>query len=619
MIKCLKSKSSFLKKDLIRKSLLSALLISSSVNLGILILTQNLFSNSYKTSKSQIDFSKNNSNYLQENKLHEIKTEYKEIETDIPINDSLVITDLEPFYVFHVTNYKYLSNVQVTIDLPDLVEIIDHKNGEFVVKGLRMGVGYLTINADEVKIPFKTKISIGPFKKSDILYYSENFIATTRGCFWYTYSYPDKKIIIKHVFNDIWPKPNNDDILFKTSNILVTKYGIFNTEKGIQILKNEFSKDIKSEYILQVTPYIIATIKGIFNNDGTKLLVHELPIEIIKSNIILMGGKIIVTNKGIFNSSNIEILADKFRVPGKLNLSNFFDISSTYSKTLIATSDGVYDSDGIQICTPDILSNYKVTTLTQWDFHKITYAYIHTSYGIYWFSGKFQPTPNKIIDEFDCGIITNDGIYGLKGEVFGKSLYPHEISIDDIILTNGSIVFTKKGIVDVGFVYECKMPLTYDSIYGVNSINSGYPGKTYVTYSGLYTSTNKKMNIVCDGINKPIQLLKNEVLAINDNNLITPYSLICFDHYDPRKSYEFDILKPEELYFPSKSPSQSSYIVPIDNTLFSISIWLGSIAIISILSLATLLIVTKWKSSKDKKRLENEINKNKKEANEKSV
>ncbi|WP_033160147.1 hypothetical protein [Mycoplasmoides alvi] len=556
-----------------KKTLFSFFIVASSINIGISASNQNLLHSEFLKNE-KMNYSQNNFDLLQQNKLTSIKTEYKRIETNIPINEALVMTDLEPFCTFQVTNYKYLSNVKAKINSLDLAEIKDYGNGEFEIKALRTGVGFLTINADEVKIPFVTKISIGPFKKADIIYFSEHFIASKRGCFWYSYSYPDKKVIIKHLFNDIWSKPQIDDILFQTSIILVTKYGIFNTEKGIKILNNEFPNNIKKDEIIQVTPYMIATTKGIFKNDGSKLLVYEFTGLVRKSDVILMGGKIIVTNKGVFNSNGTEILIDKFRVPGKLNLLNFFDISSSYSQTLVATSDGVYNSDGIQICTPDILSNYRTTVLNQKSFYKITYAYIFTSYGIYWFAGKFQSMPKNIIDKFDCGIVATDGIYGLKGKKFGESLYPGNISSDDILLSNGSIVFTKKGIVEVGFLYEYKTALTYDSIYAVNSLENNYPGKTYVTYSGLYTSTNKKMNQVCDITSKPIQLLKNEIVEINDNNIITPYSLIFFDTYDPRKSYEFDILKPNELHFPTKSPSNSETIVPIDKTFFIISIWL---------------------------------------------
>ena len=470
------------------------------------------------------------------------------IEVSVPKDEAIVMTDLEPTSSFKITNYHQLVNVTIEESEPNIVEILDHKNGTFDLKVIKRGIVYLTINASNATKPYKIKVNNGFLKQSNVLYSSDNILVTERGVIKSTFTPPsDTKIQLSSdftwIFQDIWPSPKQSDILASSRYILATKYGIINTRNGVFILTDIYPT-LASDDILLISAEIIVTKKGIFSYKGNAIA-HDIFPTVNKSDIITLGGKIVVTTKGVFNTNNTKILSSRFvNNPTKAEI---FGVSYYYDVSTITTTKGVFNDKGEQILSPttvlatsennnitnrnatNVDNNSENSELSADAFKAVTESYYVTkNHGVFTYSlsggEKLLDDSSKVIKVNNRSLVTTDGVYSAFSNELKQVPSYSKISLDDFVENTEYSIFLKKCI--VWPVYGEDPSLNWDSsqdkLYDWNTDGQWY-GQTCISSNiGLFTTIYGAPGRVITYDGEPIKPFRNEIIKLSVCSLLTP-------------------------------------------------------------------------------------------------
>ena len=483
-----------------------------------------------------------------------------DIKLDIPPDEAIVMTDLEPETTFKILNYDKLVNLDFWLSDPTLVSIQDHKNGKVTLRVLKRGTGYLTIIADNALNPYQIKIDNGLFKKNDILYVGDKMLVTKRGVI--LTNTDDYNPTFNWLFTNIWPNPKKEDIVSSSRYILATKYGIFDTFDGKKILTNVY-KSISLQDILEITDEIIITKKGIFNYLGEQIAKDEYPV-VFSGNIFQLKGNIVITDKGTFNSKGKKLFSYNEQVKYCI-----YDIHYYFWKSVIVTKYGIFDSDRILLSRPSQITNGKhILCIFPNDYFGSSQNFIVTRYGVYNFTkDQFYSDIDysQVIKIGNKAIVTKNGFYSFYStKKFNPGWYT-EIKISDIIYMTEEVIYTTRGLLyvrDLNKIYQ--IDLVKDSIYNINHLDQWFGLSSVIKNLGLYSFSLDQNREILNQKNH-WKLYKNEILKIGSLFLWLPDSYYLWNKGNEvtnKINYCDSVWKLSPTPTPEPTPSPIKPIIP---------------------------------------------------------
>lgn len=467
--------------------------------------------------------------FLFQHKNNEIQTiQYKKdnlnsltnIEVDVPSDEAIVMTDAEPKTSFHITNYRELINVVVKTDKPDLIKIIDNKNGTINLEVLNRGAGFIHINADNAIDEYTIKFSNGLLKASDVLYKSYHCLITKRGVM-YLDETDDSNTKIDMVLKTTWFSPKPSDIIKTSQYIVATKYGILNTWDCKFILKDIYPT-ISTNDIIGLSSEIIVTKKGIFNYKGEQIAKTQYPV-VGNDDIIELLEKVVVTKKGVFNVDSkdtpIMSLSDKGILGSAFN----------YANNYILTNAGIYDENGTLIAAARDITEQFSSSLSPEDIIGFSENFIATRSGVYNFNKKIHLNnidPKSIVLVANQMVITRDGFYTNKSNKKETlDWFENGITKDNIIYSGEYGIYTNKGILDCYNVSDSfKYNLNKDDIYEINQWDP-WSGETAIIRNLGVHSFSGVINRMVLFKDEKWKLFKNEILETHSTHIITSDSI----------------------------------------------------------------------------------------------